>query len=117
VSGGKLPHLVGLALFALALWVIHKELAAFGLGDLLGRLSGIPTRAIALALLAAALGYGTLTLFDPLALAYLGRSLPYRRTALASFTGYAFSHNLGLGVLSGGAVRLTSGGVRGPVAR
>lgn len=31
--------------------------------------------------------------------------MPYRQTALASFTGYAFSHNLGLGWLSGGAVR------------
>jgi phosphatidylglycerol lysyltransferase len=103
--GRWLPHLVGLALFALAIWVIHEELAAFGLDDLLGRLSGIPARAIVLAVLAAALGYGTLTLFDPLALFYLGRRLPYRRTALASFTGYAFSHNLGLGVLSGGAVR------------
>ena len=61
--------------------------------------------AIALALLAAALGYGTLTLFDPLALHYLGKRLPYRQTALASFTGYAFSHNLGFGWLSGGAVR------------
>ena len=58
-----------------------------------------------LALIAAALGYGTLTLFDPLALHYLGKRLPYRQTALASFTGYAFSHNLGLGWLSGGAVR------------
>ena len=103
--GRWLPHLVGLVLFALAIWVLHNELAAFGLGDLLGRLSGIPASAIVLALAAAALGYGTLTLFDPLALAYLGRRLPYRRTALASFTGYAFSHNLGLGVLSGGAVR------------
>jgi len=103
--GRWLPHLVGLVLFALAIWVIHEELAAFGLGGLLGRLAEIPASSIALALLAAALGYGTLTLFDPLALAYLGKRVAYRRTALASFTGYAFSHNLGLGVLSGGAVR------------
>ena len=73
--------------------------------DLFDRLAQIPASAIALALIAAALGYGTLTLFDPLALHYLGKRLPYRQTALASFTGYAFSHNLGLGWLSGGAVR------------
>ena len=36
---------------------------------------------------------------------HLGKDLPYRHTALASFAGYAFSHNLGLGWLSGGAVR------------
>jgi phosphatidylglycerol lysyltransferase len=100
-----LPHLISLVLFALAIWVIHRELAAFRPADLMARLAEIPASALALALLAAALGYGTLTLFDWLALRYLGKGLPYRQTALASFTGYAFSHNLGLGWLSGGAVR------------
>jgi phosphatidylglycerol lysyltransferase len=100
-----LPHVVSLLLFALAIWVIHRELAAYRPADLLAHLAAIPTSALALALAAAALGYGTLTLFDPLALHYLGKSLPYRQTGLASFIGYAFSHNLGLGWLSGGAVR------------
>jgi phosphatidylglycerol lysyltransferase len=100
-----LPHLISLILFALAIWVIHRELAAFRPADLMARLAEIPAGALALALLAAVLGYGTLTFFDWLALRYLGKGLPYRQTALASFTGYAFSHNLGLGWLSGGAVR------------
>ena len=100
-----LPHVISFILFALAIVVIHRELAPYRPADLFDRLAQIPASAIALALIAAALGYGTLTLFDPLALHYLGKRLPYRRTALASFTGYAFSHNLGLGWLSGGAVR------------
>jgi phosphatidylglycerol lysyltransferase len=100
-----LPHLISLVLFALAIWVIHRELAAFRPGELMARLREIPLSALALAVLAAAAGYGTLTAFDPLALRYVGQRLPYRRTALASFTGYAFSHNLGFGWLSGGAVR------------
>jgi phosphatidylglycerol lysyltransferase len=103
--GRWLPHLISLVLFALAIWAIHGQLAAFRPADLLARLTAIPAHAIVLAVLAAALGYATLTLFDPLALRYLGKRLPYRRTALASFTGYAFSHNLGLSWLSGGAVR------------
>lgn len=103
--GRWLPHVVSLVLFALAVWVIHTELAAYRPADLLARLAEIPASTTILALGAAALGYGALTLFDPLALHYLGQRLPYRRTALASFTGYAFSHNLGLGWLSGGAVR------------
>ena len=102
---GWLPHVVSLLLFALAIWVIHRELAAYRPADLLAHLAAIPTSALALALIAAALGYGALTLFDPLALRYLGKGLPYRQTGLASFIGYAFSHNLGLGWLSGGAVR------------
>ena len=100
-----LPHIISFVLFALAIVVIHRELAPYRPADLFDRLAQIPASAITLALIAAALGYGTLTLFDPLALQYLGKRLPYRRTALASFTGYAFSHNLGLGWLSGGAVR------------
>jgi phosphatidylglycerol lysyltransferase len=103
--GRWLPHIISFVLFILAIWVIHRELAAYRPADLFARLAAIPASAIILALLAAALGYATLTLFDPLALHYLGQRLPYRRTALASFTGYAFSHNLGLGWLSGGAVR------------
>jgi hypothetical protein len=104
-----LPHVVSLLLFAL---VIHRELAAYRPADLLAHLAAIPTSALALALAAAALGYGTLTLFDPLALHYLGKSLPYRQTGLASFIGYAFSHNLGLGWLSGApsAIACTASG-------
>jgi phosphatidylglycerol lysyltransferase len=102
---GWLPHIISFILFALAIVVIHRELASYRPADLFNHLAQIPASAIVLALIAAALGYGALTLFDPLALHYLGKRLPYGRTALASFTGYAFSHNLGLGWLSGGAVR------------
>ncbi len=102
---GWLPPIISFILFALAIVVIHRELAPYRPADLLNHLAQIPAGAIAFALIAAALGYGTLTLFDPLALHYLGKRLPYGRTALASFAGYAFSHNLGFGWLSGGAVR------------
>src|SRR5919109_5403229 len=62
--GRWLPHVVGLILFGLAIWVIHKQLAAFGPGDLLDPLAAIPATAFGLAALATVLGYGTLTLFD-----------------------------------------------------
>jgi phosphatidylglycerol lysyltransferase len=111
--GQWLPHVLSLILFALAIWVIHNELAAYRPADLLAHLAAIPASSLALAVIAAALGYATLTLFDPLALQYLGKGLPYRQTGLASFIGYAFSHNLGLGWLSGGAVRYRLYGVWG----
>jgi phosphatidylglycerol lysyltransferase len=103
--GRWLPPLLSLVLFAIAIWVIHRQLAQYHLSDLFAHLREIPARAVAGAILATALGYATLTFYDALALHYVGERLPYRRTALASFTGYAFSHNLGLGWLSGGAVR------------
>jgi phosphatidylglycerol lysyltransferase len=49
--------------------------------------------------------YLLLTLYDMLALRHIGRTLPYRRVALASFTGYAFSHTLGFGSLIGPSIR------------
>ncbi len=60
--------------------------------------------------LAAAIGltiasYLTLTLYDVLALRAIGRPLPYRTAALASFTSYTLSHNLGLALLTGGSAR------------
>ncbi len=40
-----------------------------------------------------------------LALRHIGRTLPYGRVALASFTAYAFSHTLGFGSLIGPSIR------------
>jgi uncharacterized membrane protein YbhN (UPF0104 family) len=52
-----------------------------------------------------ALSYLALTGYDGLALRHLGVKVPYRLTALASFTSYAFSFTLGFPLVVGGAVR------------
>ena len=101
----RLLQLLSIALFGLAVWFIHHELAQWRLSDLLEEAEGLPARSIILALLATALGYATLTMFDALALHYLGKDRHFHRTALASFIGFAFAHSLGFAVLSGGAVR------------
>ncbi len=49
--------------------------------------------------------YFLLTFYDVLALKIIGRPLPYRTAALASFTSYTLSHNLGLSLLTGGSAR------------
>lgn len=49
--------------------------------------------------------YVMLTLYDVLALRIIGRPLPYRTAALASFTSYTLSHNLGFALLTGGSAR------------
>ncbi|MBN8831729.1 MAG: bifunctional lysylphosphatidylglycerol flippase/synthetase MprF [Sphingomonadales bacterium] len=59
---------------------------------------------VAAALLTTA-SYLTLTLYDVFALRSIGRPLPYRTAALASFTSYTLSHNLGLSLLTGGSAR------------
>ena len=49
--------------------------------------------------------YLTLTLYDVLALRIIGKPLPWRTAALASFTSYTLSHNLGVALLTGGSAR------------
>lgn len=57
------------------------------------------------ALLLTAASYILLTLYDRFALQVIGRRLPWRTYALASFTSYTLSHNLGLALLTGGSAR------------
>jgi len=99
-----LPLLV-LALLAVAAVLLHQEMRAFDYRDVRRALLAIswPTRLSALGL--TALSYLILTGYDALALRYLRRPLAYRRTALVSFLGYAFAHNIGLSVLGGAAPR------------
>ncbi|HRE36420.1 MAG TPA: YbhN family protein, partial [Sphingopyxis terrae] len=60
---------------------------------------------IGFALLLTAASYLLLTLYDTGALRVIGRKLPWRTAALASFTSYTLSHNLGLALLTGGSAR------------
>lgn len=60
---------------------------------------------VALSLLFTAGSYLALTFYDMLALRTIGRPLPWRIAALASFTSYTLSHNLGLSLLTGGSAR------------
>ncbi len=60
---------------------------------------------IAAALGLTALSYVALTFYDTIALRVIGRPLPWRTAAIASFTSYTISHNLGLAMLTGGSAR------------
>lgn len=72
---------------------------------------------IALALGFTAASYLALTFYDMLALRVIGRPLPWHTAALASFTSYTLSHNLGLSLLTGGSARYriyVAAGLDGP---
>ena len=91
--------------------------AALGFSALFGLLHSVRPRAIrhafdalstaqiAGALALTATSYLLLTLYDSFALHILGKTLPWRTAALASFTSYTLSHNLGLALLTGGSAR------------
>jgi phosphatidylglycerol lysyltransferase len=94
------------ALFALALWVLHRELAHTHAGDIRRALAALPWPVLGLAVLGTAASYLALTGYDALALRQVGAALPYRRIAVASFIATAVGHNLGMALFTASAVRL-----------
>ena len=86
-------------------WLIYRTLSQYSWDDIRGSITAIPRANFALALAFAACSYLCLTLFDFLALRYVGKPLSYPRAALASFTSLAIGHNVGVAALSSGAVR------------
>jgi phosphatidylglycerol lysyltransferase len=106
---GKWRQLVGLlagaGLFALALWVLHTILRDYHYHQITRELAAIPGQNLIWAVALTLLNYLVLTGYDWLALKYIKRSLDYNRVALASFISYAFSQNLGFGILTGGSLR------------
>ncbi|MEG8039131.1 lysylphosphatidylglycerol synthase domain-containing protein [Sphingomonas sp. LR60] len=73
--------------------------------DVVTAVHAIPKPALIGSAILACISYFILTGFDVLALRLVGRRIPYRVTALAAFTSYIFSHNLGFAALTGGAAR------------
>lgn len=112
-----LGAVASVALLALALWVLHGELAHIHREDIRQAFGQVGGSAFALALLATAGSYLALTGYDVLALRHLRQQLPYAQVAAASFIATAVGHNLGLAMVTAGAVRMrlyTAWGLAGP---
>lgn len=93
------------AVVALAAYLIWRITRQYELDEVLAAIGAIPPARLALALGFAALSYLCLTGFDWLAVRYVGRPLPWRKCALASFTALSIGHNIGIAALSSGAIR------------
>ncbi|WP_241649070.1 bifunctional lysylphosphatidylglycerol flippase/synthetase MprF [Paenirhodobacter populi] len=99
------PVLVGLGLFGVGLWALHRLLKPVDPADVLAQMQSTPLHVLLIALGATAMGYLALIGYDFWALKYLDKKLPVRVVALGGFLGYAFGNTIGVSVLSGGAVR------------
>ncbi len=84
------------------LWVIVREV---DLWEVQAALTSASRAQLAAALALTVVSYLLLTGYDVLALRQLKIRIPYRTTALASFTSYAVSFNLGFPLVTGGTVR------------
>jgi phosphatidylglycerol lysyltransferase len=115
-STRKVPawtSLLGLVIFSLVLFWLHRVVGEYRWRDILGSMHAIPRPALVRAVLLAIAGYVTLTLYESLGVGFAGVKLPYRRTAIIAFMAYGIGHTFGTNTLSGGAIRYRTYSVLG----
>lgn len=101
----NLPTLLGLLLFAGAIYVVQKEFRSLKLEDVQAALAAIPRHDLIVAAGWTFLAYFILTFYDRLATIYAGQAVSYLRVSFASFCAYTLAHNIGFAAVSGAAVR------------
>ena len=100
-----LGPLASSAIFIASLVVLYYIVREIEPGELARAFANASQRQLLLALGFTALSYLLLTGYDAVALRRLGLSIPYRTTALASFTSYSVAFTLGFPIVTGGTVR------------
>jgi phosphatidylglycerol lysyltransferase len=104
-SSRWLRPLLALVLLGVAVVVLERRLAGLDFGEVWRALAKLPRERLVLAALLTAANYAWLSLYDAVALSYLGKSLRPRQILLTSFVATAFGHNIGPSFASGGSVR------------
>jgi len=100
-----LGTIASVLIFAISVVVLWHIISEVDLAELKSAFTAASGRQLGLAVLLTAVSYCLLTCYDALALRQLKVRVPYRTTALASFTSYAVSFNLGFPLLTAGTVR------------
>jgi uncharacterized membrane protein YbhN (UPF0104 family) len=102
----SLGVVVSLAIATFAFISLNHALTGVDFSEVLAAMRQIPVAWMALSLALVALSYGSLTLYDRLALSLIGRGdIPYRIAALGSFTSYPIAHGIGAVLLISSAIR------------
>jgi len=100
-----IPYLIVAALFAMGIWALYHLLTPVNLKEVMAQVRGTPLHIIVFALGATAVSYAALIGYDWSALRYLGKSLPFPVVMTGGFLGYALGNTIGVGPVTGGAVR------------
>jgi uncharacterized membrane protein YbhN (UPF0104 family) len=97
---------VSLAIAAIAVYALTHALRKVDYAQVFAIVAGTNPGLIALALMLVTISYGSLTLYDLLALRTIKRTdVPYRIAALASFTSYPIAHGVGAVALVSPVIR------------
>jgi phosphatidylglycerol lysyltransferase len=97
--------MVGIGLFAAAVWVLNQSLKEVSYREVRASIHGLPASALLLSVLFTAANYAVLCGFDLLAFRYVGKRLTEWKVAVTSFIGYAVANNVGFAIISGTSVR------------
>lgn len=101
----KLISYAGIFFFIVAAGMLYWQLRNYSLMDIARAFWHIPFMNLVLACIACLFGYLALSLYDYLALDYVGRKVTWWKWMLAGMLGFAISNNAGHAVVSGGAIR------------
>jgi phosphatidylglycerol lysyltransferase len=96
---------LAIAFGGMLIWGIKRETAQIDFHLVVSALRATPTSSLAAALIATTLSYLALVGYDVSGLRYARVRVPFKTILLASFCGFAVGNCVGLGALSGGAVR------------
>ncbi|MEG3168722.1 bifunctional lysylphosphatidylglycerol flippase/synthetase MprF [Sphingomonas sp. LB3N6] len=102
---GTLIALAVLVVAVLGFAAIHKLTAEIRLSEVRGAFAALGWPELSASIALTVVSYIALTFYDTIALRVIGHPLPWRTAAVASFTSYTISHNLGLAMLTGGSAR------------
>ncbi|MSO64933.1 MAG: UPF0104 family protein [Alphaproteobacteria bacterium] len=102
----RFAPLISLAMFGVALWVLSREFGHMRWADIYREVTNFSYATIALAVVFTLGSYASLTAYDLLGLRHVNKRVPYRRVGIASFLSFAFSHNLGFALITGGTMRM-----------
>jgi len=101
----KMVSWAGLFFFALAAYMLYRQLSKYSVEEIKTALFSIPLRNLLLASFASLCGYIALSSYDYLALRYIGRKLAAWKWIFAGFIGFSVSNNAGHAIVSGGTIR------------
>ena len=101
----KIISYAGIFFFILAAFMLWWQLRNYSFTDIINAIFAIPKRNLVAACLACFAGYLALSLYDYLALNYVGGRVSWWKWMLAGMLGFAISNNAGHAVVSGGAIR------------
>ncbi|MGK7311522.1 MAG: bifunctional lysylphosphatidylglycerol flippase/synthetase MprF [Candidatus Longimicrobiales bacterium M2_2A_002] len=101
---GLVPF-VAVALFVLALVVLHRELAAYGFRDITSGIRGLPATSLLISLALTTVSFVVLAASETLAVRWVDGRLGYPGVAFTSFVGHAFSQALGAPLPTSAPVR------------